>query len=192
MISREVAKDGRTLVWFYAPGLLDGETIDEERIGATTGIRVVRTSLARAPDIALRAPFDTAATYSAGSPVAPLFAVDDAGARASGVFTETGQTAIARKVFRDHVAWYIALPAKTVEPLRTILQQSGAHVYSRQGDIVYDGAGVLVVHAREGGEHRVVLRSGKEVAFTLPDGATTLALDSQTGEVLLPDPWRGP
>ena len=190
-IASDVARDGRTLVWFYAPGILDGETIDAGRIEKTTGIRVVRTSLSRAPEIALRAPFDTAATYTVGSsPVTPLFAVDDPGSEAWGAFTETGHTAIARKVFSDHVAWYVALPGKGIEPLRTILQQGGAHIYSRQGDIVYDGAGVLVLHAREGGEHRVVLRNGKELAFALPEGASTLLLDSQTGELLLPNPWE--
>jgi hypothetical protein len=189
-IAKRVARDGRTLIWFYAPGLLDGETIDEERIATTSGIRVVRTSLVRVPEIALKKPFDSSTTYTVGNlPLVPVFAVDDVDAQTSGIFTETGQPAVARKIFQNHVAWYVGLPNTGAEPLRTILSQSGAHVYSSQGDIVYDGGGVVVVHMREGGEHRVVLRNGKELIFILPEGATTLALDSATGDVLLRDPW---
>jgi hypothetical protein len=188
-IMNKVAKEQRTLIWCFAPGLLDGESIDEARITAITGIHVVRTGLARAPEIALKPPFDTAATYTPGtSPIAPTFVVDDKEVDVAGVYVETGQAAIARKVFGDHTAWYLALPGTGVEPMRTILQRSGAHVYSHQGDIVYDGGGVLVVHTRNGGEHRILLKNGQECTFRLGEGSTTLVLDSATGERLIADP----
>ncbi len=189
-VARHVAAEGRTLVWFYAPGLLDGVTLDEKRVTATTGIRVTPARTARFPEIALQAPFDSSMKYTVETPPGtPLFAVEDADAEILGVYSETGKGAIARKTFPHHGAWYVGLPAKGPEPLRTILRMSGAHVYSRQGDIVYDGGGVLVVHTAEGGEHRVSLRNGKEISFDAGNGPVTLAFDSATGESLLIDPW---
>ena len=33
-----LCRDGRTLVWFYAPGLCDGKTLDANRVGELTGV----------------------------------------------------------------------------------------------------------------------------------------------------------
>lgn len=189
-IAEKVAGGGRTLVWFYAPGVLDGSSLDVERVTATTGIHVVRTGMARFPEIALRAPFDSTLKYTVETPPpTPLFAVEDPGAEIAGIYTETGKAAIARKSFGDHVAWYVGLPGKDPEPLRTILRLSGAHIYSRKGDIVYDGGGVLVVHTMEGGNRRIALKNGKEITIDAGEGPATLVLDSATGERLLADPW---
>jgi hypothetical protein len=188
-IRSRVARDERTLVWFYAPGYTDGASLDADRISKLCGIRVEPTTLSRIPEIELSLPADSSVTYRVGEgPFGPLFAVEDSDAVALGRFTETGQIAVARKSLDDHTTWFVSLPNKGIEPMRHILWESGAHVYSRQGAIVYAGAGILAIHTNKGGEQNITLRNGKSLSFDLPEGASTLLLDSRTGEKLLPRP----
>ena len=82
----------------------------------------------------------------------------------------------------------MALPSTGVEPFRSILRESGAHVYARGGEVVYAGGGLLSMHSKESGPHTVTLRSGRAVSFTFGEGGGTAILDSQTGELLLSNP----
>lgn len=186
-IRDHVAADGRTLVWTYAPGYSDGRRLDPDAVSRLTGFRLAPLTLQDIPEITLALP-DSTFTYRVGDrPFGPLFAVDDPEAEVLGRYTATGQAAVARKRFEDHTAWYVALPGKVVEPLRHILRTSGAHVYSPQGDVVYTGDGLVVVHGKSGGRREVVLRNGRTRTFDLPEEtAFTLVLDADTGEALLP------
>jgi hypothetical protein len=186
-IREHVATGGRTIVWNYAPGYSDGKTLVAGRISELTGIGVSPVSLDSVPTVRFRSSGDTTVAYRVGTaPFGPLFAVTDPDAEVLGRYVEGGGAAIARKKFADHVAWYVALPSKVPEPYRTILQSSGAHVYARQGESVYAGGGIVVVHTGSGGPREVLLRNGKRLAFDLPAGPQTLVLDSETGEALLP------
>jgi len=186
-IREHVASQGRTLVWFTAPGYCRGQSLSATSISDLTGIAVAPVSLTNPPEIEITFPSDSAFTYSTGNQiVAPLFSVRDPDATVFGRYRETGDPAVAQKTFRDHRAWYVAVPEAGPNLLRKILQSSGAHVYSRQGDVVYAGGGLLVAHMKEGGSHEILLRSGKRLTFALPAGAHTLVLDPQTGDPLLP------
>ncbi len=188
-IRDRVAAGGRTLVWYYAPGYQRGTTLSIESISNLTGIRLAPLSLSNPPEIRVAFPAGTAFTYVTGKQaVVPLFAVRDPDATVFGTYTETGDAAVVLKAFKDHRAWYVAVPQTGSGLLRRILHQSDAHIYSRQGDIVYGGGGLLVVHMKDGGTHDIALRSGKQLTFTLPPGSHTLVLDPQTGEPLLPVP----
>ncbi|MDH3251472.1 MAG: hypothetical protein OEM41_01700 [Ignavibacteria bacterium] len=184
-----IARGNRTLVWFYAPGYSDGTTLNTSRISALTGITVEPVTLSQPPEIVFDLPPDSAVTYRVGEQsFGPLFAVSDPGSDAFGHYKGTEKVAIARKSFPDHTSWYIGLPNTGTEPMRHILGSSGAHVYSASGDVIYAGAGILAVHAKDGGTHVISLNNGKRMSFELPEGATTLVLDSENGEILLPIP----
>jgi hypothetical protein len=187
LIRDRVATGGRTLVWTYAPGYVNGGRLDPKAVSRLTGFRLTLLSLPDPPEVSLELA-DSTVTYRLGDrPFGPLFAIEDPGAEVLGRYTATGQAAIARKDFPDHTAWYVAVPGRTVEPLRHILRSSGAHVYSLQGDVVYAGDGLVVVHGKDGGSRTVVLRGGLSRTFDLPEGtAFTLVLDGRTGEALLP------
>ena len=186
-LREHVTAGGRTVVWYYAPGYSDGTTLSADHCTALTGFSVVPESTATAPEIMLTMPGDSARTYMAGKgAVSPLFAVDDPAAEVFGQYRASGHGAVARKVFHDHQAWYIAVPHTGEEPLRSILRSSGAHVYCQKGEIVYAGDGLLLIHTKSGGKHQITLRSGQIVTFDLPPGVHTLVLDPATGQPLLP------
>jgi hypothetical protein len=186
-LREHVATGGRTVVWYYAPGYSNGTTLSVEHCTALTGFALSPETTSTAPAVILTLPGDTARTYVTGKDdVRPLFAVDDPAAEVFGTYRASGHAAVARKIFHDHRAWYIAVPHTGEEPLRSILRTAGAHVYCQNGEIVYAGDGLLVIHTKTGGVHRVTLRSGKIVLFDLPAGVHTLVLDPATGDPLLP------
>lgn len=186
-IKDHVAAGGRTLVWFYAPGYIQGGTLSTKAISDLTGFTVSPVTLTKPPEIEITFPSDTACTFITGKqPVTPLFTVQDRDAAVFGRYRETGDAAVAQKTFKDHRAWYIAVPQTGADVLRSVLRSSGAHIYSRQGDIVYGGGGFLVVHMKEGGTHDILLKSGKRLTFTLPEGSHTIVMDPDTGAPLLP------
>jgi hypothetical protein len=188
-IRTSVARNGRTVVWFFAPGYTNGESLDVDRISELCGIQLEPTALSGTPEIELSISTDSSVSYQVGEgPLAPVFAVQDPEAVPLGRFRETDQVAIARKSFPDHTAWYVSLPNKGIEPMRHILEESGAHIYNSQGAIVYAGGGILAVHTKEGGTLDITLKDGTPLSFDLPDGASTFLLDSRTGERLLPQP----
>jgi hypothetical protein len=187
-IRTHVARGGRTLVWFHAPGISDGSSLDPTRISELTGIRIIPASIAGPPAITYALPNDTSGAYTLGDKeISPLFSVQDPDATPFGRFRGTQHVALARKEFPDHSTWYVALPGRTVEPLRSILRSSGAHCYAAQGEIVYAGGGILAIHTATPGTHTIVLRNGSKVSFDLPEGASTLILDAESGAFLLPE-----
>lgn len=189
-IQEEVARGGRTLVWFYAPGYINETTSESSArsISQLTQIDVAPTSLPEAPEVSMSIAPDSTIHYTLGDePFAPLFAVSDTDAQSLGRFVENGKSAVARKTFDDHTAWYVGVPSRETQPVQHILQSSGAHVYSDAGDIVYGGGGLLVVHTEEGGPRSLTLKNGKQVTLDVPEGVFTVLLDGKTGEVLLKD-----
>jgi len=188
-IRERVASGGRTLVWYYAPGLSDGATLEPRRIGELTGIAVTPFSSDAAPTVEFAAPGEAPVRYTTSKEaVRPLFGVAEVGAEIFGRYAGTDVDAVARRKFGDHTAWYVAVPHVGNQPLHFILREAGAHRYVGDGAFAYAGGGFLVVHThlKDGGTQAVTLRSGRVVRFELPAGYHTLVLDPATGEPLLP------
>lgn len=187
-IQEEVAREGRDLVWFYAPGFVKGASSKSEYIARLIQMEVAPISLPETPEIALSLAADTTVRYTVGErPVDPLFAVSDTAAEPLGHYTANGEVAFARKEHADHTTWYVSLPSKTLQPMQHILRESEAHVYNDTGDIFYGGGGLLVMHTEAGGSRSLTLKSGEQITVDLPDGAATVLLDDTTGEVLMKD-----
>ena len=185
-VTTHVARNGRTLVWFYAPGFSDAKTLDASHMSELTGMGIAPVQSPGTPHITFTLPGDSTRSLTLGNtPIFPLFCIRDSSAERFGYFSNTDQVALARKSTSACTSWYIGLPGKEVEPLRSILRTSGAHVYVSGGEIVYAGGGMLAVHTKEGGPHRITLRNGKERVLDLPEGAATLILDAETGESIL-------
>jgi len=147
---------------------------------------IIPAHVAGTPQISCTLPGDSTRTFGVGdSSLVPLFCVQDPVAEPFGWFASTRQVAVARKSTPNCTSWYIGLPGKDVEPLRTIVRGSGAHVYVSMGEIVYAGGGLLGIHTREGGVHQITLRNGKALTFDLPQGASTLLLDAETGKSIM-------
>lgn len=188
-IKENVATGGRDVIWYYAPGYTNGEELSVDFVRDVTGISVAPTSIEGRPQVELPLSDGYRYTYGLGrGPIAPLFAVDDPAAEVVGTYAQTGETAIARKALDDHTAWYVGLPSEEPTMLKTILRRTNAHHYSEQGDIVYAGGGIVVVHTEAGGRREITLLNGKNIVLDLPPEPATVLLDSETGRILMGAP----
>ncbi|MBN1395198.1 MAG: beta-galactosidase [Pirellulales bacterium] len=182
LVRAKVARNGRHLVWQSAPGYTDGEKLAPENVSAVVGIKLepARASTAM---VATESP---RIEYGLSAPIEPLFVVADPEATPLGRLKDTDQVALARKSLGPSTAWFSSAPLNDRKVLRRILQQAGAHLYSDGYDVVYAGGDLLLVHVAEpGGKRTLSLRNGKKLELE-PLVPSTLLLDAETGETLLP------
>jgi len=198
-IKTKVAANNRTLIWFYAPGYTDGKSNDDKYISEITGINIEKTDHTDTKISFGKNYFDIQQPpheqiygilpnyiYSDNKPVvSPLFTINDAQAIILGKYSKSGKPAIAIKKNPTFTSLYVAMPAYEPQLMGEVLNLTGAHQYSKSNDIFYAGNGILMMHTKNGGKKSITLKNGKTIVCSLPDEASTLIIDSETGEILL-------
>jgi glycosyl hydrolase family 42 (putative beta-galactosidase) len=185
-LQRAICRDGRHVLWMYAPGVLGSET-PEGGITATTGIRVRPLRKDEAPEMTFEgdspllrglrgktfryhpAPvwMEKDADLPAPQFIRPAFRVDDPDAEILARWS-SGAVAMASKPTPWGVSIYCALPLVPRTFLRNFLVGAGGHVYSASDDVWMANRGVLAVHTRRGGKRTVRLPHEADVV----DGVT--------------------
>jgi hypothetical protein len=181
-IRQQLFRQGRHVLFVYAPGYCDGEQNRAEFIGQVTGIRVKRLDLTAAAEIRLSDPEQV--WKVSDQPVSPLFAVVDEQAISLAKYGQTSETAVAKKPLADATSWFLGLPPVDGGILRRYLEQTGVHFYATMGDIYYSGSGTVVLHSKTGGLKQITLKNGKRIELELPAGGQTVVLDSESGELI--------
>ena len=183
-IRRHVACEGRHLVWNCAPGYTDGYRNNPEFISQVSGMDVERIDYPNPPEIVLEHPGYPVCSFGIQKAFQPLFAVNDAAADRIGFIKGTQHAAFARKNYEDWTSWFCSIPLQSADLMRKIFTESGAHIYNRDGDVIYTGSGILAIHTATGGDRDITLRNGKKLRVTLRARSTTL-FDSEDGRLLL-------
>jgi hypothetical protein len=193
-IREGLLRDGRTVLWCYAAGLLDDAGLSPERMGDLVGVPVRLAGELRRAEAETW--LDGALTrYGPQRPIAPLLVAAD-GVRESGSHREWGrliasaEPALVEASLPEARSWLSAVPSLPATALRAIARRAGVHLYVETGDQVIAGRGFLAVHAAWSGERSVRLPRPCRVedAFTgavLADGADTFTLRLRTGDTLL-------
>lgn len=183
VIREKVAREGRHLLWFYAPGFSDGKTLDENIPGEVTGIALTQISTTLPVVVDLQEAAGAGISEKLWGRADPLFAVADPEAAVFGHFRHSGLPAMASKSFPGFTSWFCAVPLLDRRSLRFILGRAGAHFYSDENGIFYSGSGFLTAHFKNGGAHIIILRNGSQITLGLPEGPATVVMDSETGAV---------
>ncbi|MGD9495001.1 MAG: hypothetical protein AB7Y46_01700, partial [Armatimonadota bacterium] len=191
--------DGRTLLFFYAPGYASRERgLSVEAISELVGMNVVKradrewmqytTVAAEHPVLTGVEPgtsvkivaFDYDLSVKLHPPdFGPVFAIDDPEATVLGVYPD-GQVAFAARDQRDWRSVYCAVPRMTSELLRGVARYAGVHLYCEK-DVVLDAdSRLLMLHSGWEGDRTL------EIALPRPMTVT----DAWTGEVLATDADR--
>ncbi|HIJ64655.1 MAG TPA: hypothetical protein HPP77_01785 [Candidatus Hydrogenedentes bacterium] len=192
-IAERVMCNGRSVVFAYAPGYTDGNTLAPERVAEVVGIQIEKSELGFAPqlliregalapdfpEIRLRVDIQDYWTWSK-----PLFRVVDPQAEVIGYYAGSREVAFARKRVGDATVWFCGLPLKEPRLLRTIFRASGAHIYNEKNDVLHAGGPVLCIHTETGGKRTITLRNGKRLDLDL-EPWTTVILDAVSGEFLM-------
>ncbi|MBL8209586.1 MAG: hypothetical protein JNK87_02685 [Bryobacterales bacterium] len=83
---------------------------------------------------------------------------------------------------RHGKVWFATTPLGTAAEWREVFREAGAHLYVEGGeDVVHAGAGLVLVHSKEGGARRIVLRGGRTLQVTLP-AKSSWVFDARSGE----------
>lgn len=155
---QELMRRGKTVVWFYAPGYLRGNSASAENIHDLTGITVTeRDSLPSGqastipPRMAQQRRFPAVMREQFGTkePLSPAFVVTDPSARPLATFNATGDAAAAMKRFGRGWSVYLGTLSVGVNLLKTIAELADVHTYVTSGQIVMAGNSVLAIHGAE-------------------------------------------
>lgn len=185
IIQEKIARDGRHLVWLYAPGFSDGNMLDERFSSELTGIALKQTTAPGSVVVDMSEVVGAGFSEKLWGKAEPLFAVEDAGAEVFGRFAHSGLPAFAAKKFAAHTAWFSAVPLTDARSLRFIFERAGVHFYSNEKAVVYAGSGFLTAHFKSGGTQTLTLRNGRAVTFALPKEPATVVLGCENGEAVM-------
>jgi hypothetical protein len=194
-INREVKKDGRTVIFSYAPAYTDGNRLDMERIRKITEMDV-RSFRIDAPPVMTVGSRDygllSAGLSTNGSPgrtpVNPLFAIDDPQVEVLGYYKDSPTVAVAQRKQAGYTVVYSALPLRDPDLMRRLFREAGAHIYNDENDVIIAGGGIVCIATKEdeGGTRTLRLRNGKDVTLEMAP-ASTVILDAETGNALFGD-----
>ncbi len=187
-IETKVKSDGRSVLWFYAPGYPHDDGFSVEAIQATTGIGVKRRMVEDSEVVVAPSGFfgrlPAGLHYGFSAPVAPLFEISDSEAAIHACYRADGAPALASKELATHTAWYSAVGNLPAAIYREIARRAGVHIYYEGGDPVYINNRLLSIHMQDDPAPVIHLPGGRaRQAEELFDGGT-LILDE--GSLVIP------
>lgn len=176
-IRGKLQRDGKTLVWSYAPGYLDASGASVEHITALTGMRTATADqpaghlcvpVAGAPlSENLPANMGVADVFQRRFSLGPdntwkmktrRFWIEDEQAVPIARYHDTGQTAVAVKRFPDWTSIYSAQAGGIdAELLHNIARAAGAYTLTRPGLVTDMNGNFISLHAFSGGTYRLRL-----------------------------------
>jgi len=175
-LKKIVRRDRRLALWIYAPGLILDD-LSLENMQDLTGIRFGMGEQPWGPHVHLT-DFGHPITrglahdlsWGTDAKLAPLFHVDDPGARELGqvVYSQGNcKPGFAVKDFPEWSSVYSAAPNLPASVLRGIARHAGVHIYSGAGDVLYASRQLLGVHTAAGGGRVFRLPAAVEVVHDL-------------------------
>ena len=184
LIHARLQRDGRSLLWYYAPGLVRGHSLSAEAMSELTGI-TLRYELGEAPMLVVA----DGQRYGYETAHGPLCWADDPAAEVWGLLEGSGYAGLVTKAVAGGRAYYSAAPCMPAPLLRKIARQAGVHIYSDRNDIIYVNRSIIGVCVDEGGPRTIQLAAPADVYDLFND--TWLAHNTASFEVDLPSTRTG-
>jgi hypothetical protein len=186
-INNHIKKDGRMVIFNYAPAYTEGAKLDVQRISEITEMEVRPIEIATPPVVTFKdKDYGLEADGSPGRvPVTPLFEIIDKNVVVLGQYKGSDAIAVAMKKQTGYTIVYAALPLRNPDLMHELFREAGAHIYNDANDVVIAGGGIVCVatKANEGGHRMIRLRNGKKVELEMKSGSTVI-LNDQTGEII--------
>jgi hypothetical protein len=160
-VRQKAMRPGKTVVWFYAPGLVTERGISIKAMSSLTGIRLALTPQSEKLRLVIKSdnPAFRPALVSQGNRLvfgvdaiqSPTFRCIDPQAVVLGKYEGSGEPGMVVKKVGGCRSVYCAAPLLPAAVLRNIFRQAGVHIYSDSGDPVYANESFLAVHTATGG-----------------------------------------
>lgn len=181
-IEKQVAKDERTLIYQYMPGITDGNRLSLELVSQQVGMRLRSEKLEGKPRFQWTNPSFTTEFEAAIDPFASIELSDEVQPLAH--FEGTTTVVAARAERPSYVLVYSAAPILGSGVWRELFRSAGCHIYSERDDALWANSQHVLVHCADAGQREVKLRNGKHVSVSL-DAPKTVVLAADTGKPLL-------
>jgi hypothetical protein len=196
LIRERLAADNRTLLWVYAPGLVQENEWDAKFVEDLTGMRLRLQRSVRHSLLAETWLTGRRLVYGATSAVGPVMIGIDPDATIAGFQVNSTRVACPERgdepalLIKELDGWrsvWSAAPCLPADLLQVFAREAGVHLYGDRGDQIFAGAGWLGLHARVDGALTIRLpqcsrvvdgRAGKVIA----DGAEEFTIASKRGE----------
>lgn len=185
MNANNLDENGRKRVWavaekcnvlyMYAPGYSDGDTLSAEHIGETVGFNVKR--LDNVPEGYV---CDGNKFRYPEHKYTSFFEIEDASVEVLATYDGTENAVAAR---RGNIA-YIGSPIYDTELVKKVFKDFKVHIYTEDECFVFAGAGIVFVNKAKAGKVDLTLKNGKVLNLELPDNVTAV-FDAETGDRLL-------
>jgi hypothetical protein len=180
-LKSNVQRDGRTLLWIYAPNYIQKEGFSIDAISDITGIRVARRSetggtvTVRPAGLFARLGAATRYGFTPGVKdntardqtfdmrskglleTAPLFEVRDEAAQTCGVYDSDSASALALKKFASHTSVYSAVGNLPSALYRELARTAGVHIYYEGNDPTYINSRLFGIHMQSDTTHDLTL-----------------------------------
>ncbi len=147
--------DGRTLIWFYAPGYASQDNLSKERMEKLTGLQFEQNE-----EGVLQGVTPSGQTLGLDKVQKTLFTVlpeNGVSCLATGVEDLQGKTVLARRDYPNWTSVFSAIPSISTALLRELYTEAGVHVYADGDDVISANGSWLMLHTRSQGAKRVQL-----------------------------------
>ena len=202
IINNKIKKDGRHLLWIYAPGFTNGKIVSDDFVINITDFNLKRNTISKniivktnnsnnkkinyefIPEIHIENISDEKIIIKPRGECNPLYFIEDIESKPYGYYLHDKTFGFGMKEFHNYTSWFIGLPPTDYRILKFIFEKAEAHIYSNEKDIFYGGNGILTMHSKIGGKKQIKLKNGKLIEANLPNNPVTVLLDNKTGEII--------
>jgi hypothetical protein len=172
IIEKKVKRDGRSMLWLYAPDYITDSGFSTGNMSRITGMKLETAALKNSEVVS------DGERFAFTEAISPLFKVADENVSVLGVYAEDNSTAFASRKFDSHTSYYCAVGNLPHNALRRIAKAAGVHIYFEGDDPVYVNNRLLGIHAVKGGEITLNLPFDT-TAEELFDGGTYISRDKK-------------
>ena len=185
VIDAKAAKNGATVVWLYAAGMVNPDAdivMDNKNIEDITGIHVEREDKVTFPTFKITTEdhpmlkyADTSRTYGyIDRPVRcvidhnidnrfhfvnPLFYIDDKDADILGNYCMDGKPALAaKKLDKGYTSVYCGAKVLRSDILTSIAENAGCHIFNYDDDYICANESFVMIHAKYTGKHTLYFK----------------------------------
>ncbi|HAZ03390.1 MAG: hypothetical protein A2W90_00025 [Bacteroidetes bacterium GWF2_42_66] len=153
IIRRKCMNGNRALIWLYAPGLI-GNKLDVSNVSSVISMDV--DYAAEHHEMKILVDIDSEKLNYQGTNVSPFVYIKNGMDKIYGR-TEDGYVVLASKKEKDYLTVFASVPPVPWQTIQHFAKQSGVHIYSDTGDVVYANQSYLSVSAAKPGKRQIRL-----------------------------------
>jgi hypothetical protein len=166
IIAQKCMGENRTLLWFYAPGLI-GDTIAIENVSSFLKMEMGSEERRAETDVAIDLPDRKLTSKCPG--LAPFVYVKHGASKVYGQ-TNDGRVVLAEKKERTFTNVIASLPPVSWEVIQHFAAKAGVHIYSGEGDYVLANESFVSIRAAHPGKRSIRLPVESQLLEVLDSG----------------------